>query len=114
MYAVTYESIRHAYERWGARQIGVTHLARSKYNDGFNRDVTTCQVEAMLHFSTTHPGVQSFTFLDTFAGNHPLQIVEKFNRLANVGVHRPIQSAELNFWGLNFIEIDLSASVKRS
>jgi hypothetical protein len=112
MYGVTYEAIGHAYERWGARRIGVTHLARAKYNERFDRDVTTCQVEAMFHFSATHPEIESFTFLDGVRGNQPLQIVTELNRLQNVGVHRPIRTAQLDFWGLNFIDLDLSASAK--
>lgn len=112
MYAVTYESLRHAYERWGARRILVTHFARSKYRPIYDRDVTTCQVEAMFHFAATHPEIESFTFFDGFLGNRPLDIVKRFNRLRDIGVHRPIKTKELEFWGMSFVELDLSASVK--
>jgi hypothetical protein len=106
MYSVTYEAISYAYNRWGARRIAVTHLARSKYD----RDVTTCQVEAMVHFASTHPNIESFTFLDDFRGNFPIEIVEEFNCLTDCGSHRPLKTAELEFWGICFIDLDLTSS----
>lgn len=109
MYSVTYEAIAHAYNRWGARRIAVTHLARSK----FDRDVTTCQVEAMVHFAGTHACIESFTFLDDFRGNFPLKIVEEFNCLKDCGSHRPLETTELKFWGISFIDLHLSSSLTR-
>jgi hypothetical protein len=40
----------------------------------------------------------------------PLAIVEKFNQSPDIGVHRPIQTKELDFWGIKFIDLDWSSS----
>ena len=90
MYNVTYESIAHAYKNWGARRIGITHFSCSRICSPINycRDLTTCQVEAMVHFCNDHQGMESFTFLDDYQGNEPLEILKEFNELPDVGVHR--------------------------
>lgn len=106
MYNVTYEAISYAYRAWNARRIGLTHLSRSKYGGHHRRDVTTCQVEAIAHFCGDHQGIESFAFIDDIEGNSPLAIVQEFNALGDIGVHRPIQTKELEFWGINFIDLE--------
>lgn len=105
MYNVTYEAISYAYRAWNARRIGLTHLSRSKYGGKHRWDVTTCQVEAIAHFCSENEGIESFTFIDDIEGNSPLTIVQGFNALRDIGVHRPIQTKELEFWGLTFVDL---------
>lgn len=101
VYNVTYEAIAHAYNKWGCKRIGVTHYFRGKYH----RDLTTCQVEAMAHFCNDHQGIESFTFLDDHGGNQPLEIVTEFNKLPDIGFHRPIFTKTIRFWGIDFITL---------
>jgi hypothetical protein len=116
MYNVTYEAISYAYRTWNARRIGLTHLSRKKYGGKYGRkygenyqlDVTTCQVEAIAHFCGENKGMESFTFIDENTGNSPLAIMQKFNQSTDIGVHRPIQTKELDFWGIKFIDLDWS------
>ena len=102
IYNVTYEAIAHAYKNWGARRIGITHYSYNKYH----RDLTTCQVEAMTHFCSGHKGMESFTFLDDFNGNQPLEIVKEFNELQEIGIHRSIITKSIQFWGIDFVDLD--------
>lgn len=106
MYNVTYEAISYAYRAWNARRIGITHFSRSKCAGKYHRDLTTCQVEAMMHFCNEHKGIESFTFLDGNEGNHPLGILAEFNNLPDIGIHRKIRTKELEFWGINFVDLD--------
>lgn len=108
MYNVTYEAISHAYRNWGARHIGITHFSRGTNAGRYHRDVTTCQVEAMVHFCSAHKGIESFTFLDDHEGNPLFQLVNGFNDMQDVGVHRPIRTKVVNFWGIDFIDLDWS------
>lgn len=109
-YNVTYEAISLAYRLWNARRIGV-----ASYHGGkSHRDLTTCQVEAMSHFCNAHRGMESFTFLDATKGNHPLDIVNNFNSMPDIGVHRAIKTKELEFWGISFIDLDWTASPANS
>ena len=102
MYNVTYEAISFAYRAWNARRIGI-----ASYHGGkSHRDLTTCQVEAMAHFCSEHSGIESFVFLDQTEGNCPLDIVRKFNSMPHIGGHRAIQTNELNYWGISFIDLD--------
>lgn len=102
IYNVTYEAIAHAYKNWGARRIGITHLSRNKYH----RDLTTCQVEAMAHFCSDHKGMESFTFLDDFKGNQPLEIVKQFNKIQDIGIHRSIITKSIKFWGIDVVYLE--------
>ncbi len=102
IYNVTYEAIAHAYKTFGARRIAVTHFASDKYQ----RDLTTCQVEAMVHFCNLHRDMHSFTFLDGHAGNQPLQIVQEFNAMTDVGIHREINTRRVIFAGISFVDLD--------
>lgn len=108
MYNVTYEAIAYAYRVWNARRIGITHLSRAKYAGKYHRDVTTCQIEAMVHFCGEHRGMESFTFLDDSVGNVPLELVKEFNERTDIGAHRPSRISELEFWGLTFVDLDFS------
>jgi hypothetical protein len=108
MYNVTYEAISYVYWAWNARRIGLTHLSRSKYGGHHRWDVTTCQVEAIAHFCGEHKGIESFTFVDDIEGNSPLAIMQDFNASPDIGVHRTIQTKELHFWGINFIDLEWS------
>lgn len=102
IYNVTYESIAYAYNKWGCKRIGITHISRTK----FDNDLTTCQVEAMAHFCNDYQGIESFTFLDDHEGNKPLKIVNDFNKLDNVGDHRPIVTKTIQLWGIDFITLN--------
>ncbi len=106
IYNVTYEAIAHAYKTLGARRIALTHFARDKYQQKYQRDVTTCQVEAMTHFCNQHSDMLSFTFLDGYAGNQPLQIVQEFNAMTDVGIHREINTRRVIFTGISFVDLD--------
>ncbi|MCX7140804.1 MAG: hypothetical protein NT123_06845, partial [Proteobacteria bacterium] len=106
MYNVTYEAIAHAYTKWGARRIGITHFSRSKYGGKYRNDVTTCQVEAIGHFCTEHSGVECLTFVDDSEGNCPLEIVKGFNSLPDPGFHRTISTKVIELWGIDFIDLD--------
>jgi hypothetical protein len=110
MYNVTYESIAHAYKNWGAKRIGIAHLSRSKITgDGINKyhcDLTTCQVEAIVHFCNDHQGMESFTFLDDYEGNQPLEIVKELNELQDVGVHRPIVTKAIQLGGIDYVDLE--------
>ena len=110
MYNVTYEAIHYAYHIWDARRIGITHLSRSKYRGEYCRDVTTCQVEAIAHFCNGHRGMESCTFLDDGEGNVPLAIVKEFSELREIGLHRPIDTKELEFWGIAFVDLNWTKS----
>ncbi len=105
IYNVAYEAISHAYHKWGARRIGITHLSSSKFSVNYQPDLTTCQVEAMFHFCADHSGMESFAFLDDTAGNMPLRLVDQYNSNTDIGCHRPIQSKRLEFWGISFIDL---------
>ena len=72
MYNVTFEALSYAYRTWQARRIGITHLSRSKYGGNYLRDLTTCQIEAVMHFCNENPGIESVSFLDDNGGNSPL------------------------------------------
>jgi hypothetical protein len=52
--------------------------------------------------------MESFTFIDDNKRNTPLVVVDKFNQSSDIGVHRPIQTKELDFWGGKFIDLDWS------
>lgn len=106
MYNVTYEAIAYAYSSWGARRIGITHFSRDKFNGQYHLDLTTCQVEAMVHFCADHKGVESFTFLDDAKGNRPLEIVKTFNERKEIGVHRPIITKSVQLWGIDFVDLE--------
>ncbi len=106
IYNVTYEAIAHAYKTFGARRIAVTHFARYKYQHKYQRDLTTCQVEAMVHFCNLHRDMHSFTFLDEHPGNQPLQIVQEFNAMTDVGIHRGINTRRVIFAGISFVDLD--------
>jgi len=107
-YNVTYEAIAHAYRNWGARRIGISHFSRGKYKDPvvYYSDITTCQVEAMLHFCADHDGMESFSFLDDYPGNEPLGTLREFSQLPDAGVHRPITTKLLRFWGIDFVDLE--------
>jgi len=105
IYNVTYEAIAHAYNKWGCKRIGITHFSRMVYQMKYHRDLTTCQVEAMAHFCNDHQGIESFTFLDDYEGNQPLEIVREFNELPNIGIHRPIVTELIRFWGIDFVNL---------
>lgn len=104
-YNVTYEAIAYAYLKLNARRIGVTHMSRSKYGGYYEKDVTTCQIEAMIHFSNEYAGVESFTFIDDRLGNQPLEVLSQFGKALAAGRHRKIQTEELRFWGFDFVDI---------
>lgn len=106
MYNVTYEAISYAYKTWGARRIGITHFSGSKHRMKYRRDLTTCQIESMTHFCNIHKGMECFTFLDDYEGNLPLEIVKDFNSSQNIGVHRTINIKTINFWGIDFVDLD--------
>ncbi len=107
VYNVTYEAIAHAYTTFGARRIALTYCSRSKYTGtGYHRDLTTCQVEAMVHFCNLHRDMHSFTFLDEREGNQPLQIVQEFNAMTDVGIHREINTRCVIFGGISFVDLD--------
>ena len=108
IYNVTYEAISYAYRTWNARRIGLTHFSRSKYRGSYKWDVTTCQIQAIAHFCAENKGMESFTFIDDNKGNTPLAIVDKYSQSPDIGVHRPIQTKELDFWGIKFIDLDWS------
>lgn len=101
MYNVTYEAIAHAYTHWGSRRIGMCHFARY----GLHRDTTTCQIEAIAHFCSDHKGMESFTFMD-YQVSEALVIVKEFNKMHDIGVHRPIATKSLQFWGIDFIDLE--------
>lgn len=105
MYNVTYEAIAHAYKNWGARRIGITHFSRCKFGGKHHRDLTTCQVEAMVHFCSNHKGMESFTFLDPYEGNQPLEIVKEFNELQDIGIHRSIITNSIQLWDIDFVNL---------
>jgi hypothetical protein len=104
MYNVTYESIAFAYHAWGARKIGVTHLSCAA--SGYRRDITTCQIEAMIHFCNEHDEVESFTFVDERDGNKPLEILTEFQQLEDAGSHRNITRTIQEHWGTTFVDLD--------
>ncbi len=106
IYNVTYEAIAHAYKTFGARRIALTHCSRNKYMTGYHRDLTTCQVEAIVHFCNLHRDMHSFTFLDEHPGNQPLQIVQEFNAMTDVGIHRGINTRRVIFAGISFVNLD--------
>lgn len=108
IYHCTYEAIDYAHSKWGARNIGITHFARSKYKDIYDRNITSYQVEAMVHFCNAHEGIESFTFLDDSEGNRPIEIFENYNINANdVGSHQPIKTEVTELWGIDFIDLAL-------
>ena len=106
IYNVTYESIAYAYFVWDAKNIGLTHFSRNKFKHLYHPDLTTCQVEAIMHFCNEHQGLESITFFDDSEGNTPLDFVDKFGRIDLLGSHRPIKKEILNFWGMDFIDLD--------
>lgn len=111
IYNCTYEAIDYAYSKWNAKHIGITHFARSKYKDVYQKNITTFQIEAMVHFCNEHKGIESFTFLDDSEGNHPLEIVESFNLMNDVGIHHPIQTEITELWGIDFVDLDLEGEI---
>lgn len=110
MYNITYEAIAHAYKHWGARRIGMSHFAR--YN--FHRDTTTCQVEAIAHFCNDHKGMESFTFMDDYQRSEALEIVNEFNQMQDIGVHRPIKTKSLQYWGIDFVDLEWPHELKQA
>ncbi len=60
----------------------------------------------MAHFCNDYQGIESFTFLDDHEGNKPLKIVNDFNKLDNVGDHRPIVTKTIQLWGIDFITLN--------
>ena len=113
VYNVTYESIIYAHSVWGVRNIGLTHFSRNNYKSTYNLDLTTCQIEAIMHFCNEYRGIESVTFFDDAEGNIPLDIVSKFSKSESIGGHHPIQKKILNFWGMDFIDLDwCSASLR--
>ena len=110
MYNVTYEAISHAYMKWGAKRIGITHFSRSKYKGEYRYDVTRCQIEAIGHFCNEHIGMESFTFVDDHKGNEPLVLVKEFNEQPETGMHRAISTKSIEFWGLDFIDLEWAMS----
>jgi hypothetical protein len=105
IYNVTYESIAYAYFTWGARKIGLTHLSRNKYGGFYHSDSTTCQIEAVIHFCNEHKGIESISFIDDEIGNTPLAILNQFSQKP-VGSHRPINKKILNFWDMDFVDLE--------
>ena len=110
MYNVTYEAIVHAYKHWGARRIGMSHFARY----GFHRDTTTCQVEAIAHFCNDHKGMESFTFMDQAWGDVALEVVNEFNQMQDIGIHRQIKTYSLQHWGIDFIDLEWPHELKQA
>ena len=49
--------------------------------------------------------MESFTFLDDFEGNEPLEIVKEFNELPDIGVHRAIVTKSIRFWDIDFVNL---------
>lgn len=106
-YNITYEAISHAYHKWGCKNILVTHFSSRKCRSIYHPDLTTCQLEAMVHFCKDHPNIKSFTFLDDDQGNQPLKIVEEFNELDDTGAHRKITKEITKIFDVDFINITL-------
>ena len=101
-YNVTYEAIAHAKNAWGAKNIGLMHMARMRTH----LDVTTCQIEAICHFCDEHKGIESFTFTDIFDPNQPVEIAKTFNALKDRGAHRHIRLEKEMKFGCEFIRIE--------
>jgi len=117
-YNITYEAIAHAHKNWGCKRIGITHFygdTKCRSCRPYHRDLTTCQVEAMVHFCNEHAGVKSFTFIDDYEGNQPLEIASEFNDMAETGMHRPISVHSMQHWGIDFLNLrwEKAASSKK-
>jgi len=109
-YNVTYEAISYAVNKWDCRNIGLTHFYRErKYmsEKPYHRDMTTCQVEAISHFCSENRSAESFTFMDMFEGNNPLEeVVEEFNGVEDIGCHRAIVTHTLQHDGVDFVTLN--------
>ena len=110
IYNVTYESISYAHLVWGAKNIGLTHFSRNKFKNYSHPDVTSCQIEAIMHFCNQQSGVESITFIDDSEGNMPLKIINEFHRSKLAGSHRPIRKEIISFWGIDFVDLDWNAA----
>ncbi len=106
-YNVSYEAISYVFNKWGAKNIGLTHLARMRIHE----DVTTCQIEAICHFCDDHTGIESFTFTDIFDGNVPIKIAKEFNGKNDRGQHRAIATELHSKLGCEFITINFPRAV---
>lgn len=102
-YNVSYEAISYVFNKWGARNIGLTHLARMRIHE----DVTTCQIEAICHFCDDHPGIESFAFTDIFDGNVPIKIANELNDKKDRGQHRAIFTEIDSIIGCDFITLKI-------
>ena len=100
-YNVTYEAIAYAKNTWGAKKIGLMHLARMRTH----LDITTCQIEAICHFCDEHKGIESFTFTDIAELNKPIEIAKNYNALKDRGTHRDIHLENEMKYGCDFIRI---------
>lgn len=100
-YNVTYEAIAYAKNTWGAKNIGLMHMARMRVH----LDVTTCQIEAICHFCDENKGLESITFIDIFDSNRPIEIANTFKGLKDRGSHRNIHLEKETKFGCDFIQI---------
>lgn len=101
-YNVSYEAISYVFNIWGAKKIGLTHLARMRIHP----DVTACQIEALCHFCDTCRGIESFSFTDIFDRNTPITIAKNFNRIKERGAHREVRTEIETKIGCEFIKIN--------
>ena len=84
----------------------LNNCQQGKFKHLYHPDLTTCQVEAIMHFCNEHQGLESITFFDDSEGNMPLDIFNAFSGIDFLGAHRPIKKEILNFWGMDFIDLD--------
>ncbi len=112
-YNVTFEAISYVYKVWGAKNIGLTHLASYRSSDARRlKDVTMCQIEAIVHFCNENTGIESFTLVGDQWSNCPLEVVRQFNNMESVGSHRAINTRSEEKWGIEFIHIDWSSDAQ--
>lgn len=112
-YNVTYESIAHVCEQWGARRLGISHLSGV---GAFHEDIAICNVEALAHYCNSTPlaNVESLTFLDCGSSIEHFRGVSRLSLEGFPGHHRPTSTELLHREGFQLIHLDWESVTNKS
>jgi hypothetical protein len=104
-YNVTYESIAHLCEKWGARNLAISHLSGS---GAFHEDIATCNAEALAQYcdSTPFANVESFMFLGCCISVEHFRGIARLNSEGTTGRHRAISTELQHREGFDLINLD--------
>lgn len=92
-YNVSYEAFAHACDRWGARQLAISHLSSSGQ---YHEDIATCHAEALGHYCDANPSSapESFIFCGCCITPEHLQGIRRLNAEGQTTKYHPISVEE--------------------